>query len=77
MRRRLFPAVVGLGAGRVSSFRAAAAVAVVWKADDLGVLDGGRDGGGVVGDDEGLIILTCLRGTWTVPWGSPGGQLPS
>jgi len=67
MRRRLFPAVVDLGAGRVSLFRAAAAVAVVWEADDLGLLDEGRDGAGVVGDDEGLIVLTCRRGKGTVP----------
>ena len=60
MRRRLFPAVVGLGKGRVSLFRAAAAVAVVREADDL-------DSGGVVGDDEGLIVLTCRRGKGTVP----------
>jgi len=63
MKRRLFPAVVGLGAGRVILFRVAAAVAV----DGLGVLDRGRDGGGVVGDGEGSTILTCRRGTRTVP----------
>ena len=55
MRRRLFPSVVGLGAGRISFLRAAA----VSEADELGTLDGGRDGGGVVGDGDGFIILTC------------------
>ena len=52
MRRRLFPSVVGLGAGRISFFRAAAAVVVASEADELGALYlyGGRDGGGFVGD---------------------------
>ena len=67
MKRRLFPAVVGLGAGRVILFRVAAAVAVVSEAHGLGAMDGGRDGGGVVGDGEGSTILTCRRGTRTVP----------
>ena len=62
MRRRLFPAVVGLGAGRIILFHVAATEAVVSEADELGVLDGGRDGGG-----EGSTILTCRRGTRTVP----------
>ena len=69
MRRRLFPSVVGLGAGRISFFRAAAAVVVASEADELGALYlyVGRDGGGFVGDGEGLIILTCWSGTWTAP----------
>ena len=62
MKRRLFPAVVGLGAGRIILFRVAATVAVVSEAHGLGAMDGGRDGGG-----EGSTILTCRRGTWTVP----------
>jgi hypothetical protein len=46
MRRRLFPAVVGLG---LSSFLVVAATVAV---------GGGRDSGGVVGDGDGLNTLT-------------------
>jgi hypothetical protein len=49
--------VVGLGAGRIS-FRAVTTVAVLSEADEPGAVDGGRDGGGVVGDGEGSTILT-------------------
>ena len=64
MRRRLFPAVVGLG---ISFLVVAATVAVV---------GGGRDdGGGVVGDGDGLIILTWCGATQTVLLGSPRAQL--
>ena len=61
MRHRFFPPVVGLGPGRISFFCVAATVVVVSEADELGALDGGRDGGGVVGDGDGdgFIILTC------------------
>jgi len=64
MRRRLFPAVVGLG---MSFFVVAATVAV----------GGGRDGGGVVGDGDGSIALTWSGATWTVLLGSPRGKLAS
>ena len=64
MRRRLFPAVVGLG---ISFF-------VVTETVTVG---GGRDGGGVVGDGDGLISLTWCGATWTVLLGSPRGKLAS
>ena len=66
MRRRLFPAVVGLS---ISFFVVAATVAV----------GGGRDGGGVVavGDGDGSITLTWSGATWTVLLGSPRGKLAS
>jgi hypothetical protein len=46
MRRRLFPAVVGLG---LSFFLVVVATVAV---------GGGRDSGGVVGDGDGLNTLT-------------------
>ena len=64
MRRRLFPAVVGLG---ISFFVVMATVAV----------GGGTDRGGVVGDGDGLISLTWCGATWTVLLGSLRGKLAS